>query len=551
MFISAVNTGDETLPKILYPPVAFLMITFSVIIAIINLNKKEPLTPENETNRNVTLPGNVPDIFYCFIGRTKTLSQIHKEFRLENTDSSSRILVIHGLGGVGKSDIAKKYAIEYQKDYNRIRWIDAETGEGIRYGYTKFAKEYGLDQGVEKAEDIIKEVMKWMKNHDQWLFIFDNANDKASIAEYLPELNTGNILITSRSSQWEEFEQIEIKGLDKSEACDFLKAYTKQDKDDSLENLVEELGCFPLALRHAGAYMKKTKTNSSDFLKEFRKNKPKKSPGYANRDTQIVAETLETSIKLIREKASRQLLYLCAFMAPKDIKRQWFADVSEKLPDPLRKVVKEKSRYDDAIAELTACSLITLDREGNLGIQRVVQEIIRDSLKRKQANWRNNCVEILNKLRYTDFSTIEARTRFSTLVSHIISVTDKINEKDESEETANLYHFLGYGFYEYADYPQALEYNLKAMAIREKVLGKDHPSTGTTYNNIAGVYKAKGEYDRALDWYLKAIPVLVKVLGFEHPNTNTGFSNMTTAYKKSGKPESFEEWVNKKLRIEN
>lgn len=49
------------------------------------------------------------------------------------------------------------------------------------------------------------------------------------------------------------------------------------------------------------------------------------------------------------------------------------------------------------------------------------------------------------------------------------------------------------------------------------MLGSEHPSTATTYNGIAGVYKAMGDYDKALEYFKKVLPGFEKVLGPEHP----------------------------------
>ena len=51
------------------------------------------------------------------------------------------------------------------------------------------------------------------------------------------------------------------------------------------------------------------------------------------------------------------------------------------------------------------------------------------------------------------------------------------------------------------------------MAIREKVLGEEHPDTTGTYRNIASVYGRQGDYDKVLEWYQKALAVFEKVLG--------------------------------------
>jgi tetratricopeptide (TPR) repeat protein len=51
------------------------------------------------------------------------------------------------------------------------------------------------------------------------------------------------------------------------------------------------------------------------------------------------------------------------------------------------------------------------------------------------------------------------------------------------------------------------------LVIREKVLGKEHPHTATTYNNIAEVYDNQGDHPRALEWFHKALAINEKALG--------------------------------------
>ena len=55
------------------------------------------------------------------------------------------------------------------------------------------------------------------------------------------------------------------------------------------------------------------------------------------------------------------------------------------------------------------------------------------------------------------------------------------------------------------------------MAIRERVLGPEHPDTATTYNNIASVYYDQGDYKRALEYFDLAVFKLK--LGINHSNT--------------------------------
>ena len=512
----------------------------------------EPSLPHWEVEARPTdMPiNNIPSRFQYFTGREKTLTDIHEKFNATLLGSQIHVLVITGMGGIGKSEIAKEYAFRFRKEYDCIWWIDAETEERIRSAYLSFAEKFNLDQDKE-ANKIRDRVIGWMKNHDRWFFVFDNAENEASIKEYLPQSNTGNILITSRFTQWEKFEFHPIEDFSSQESCNFLKEYTKQKQNtEKLEDLVIELGCLPLALKHAGAYMRNTKTSYAAYLDSFHNKNKKSKPsteGVESAKT-IVANTLDKSFQLIRKRESRQLIYLCAFMAPEKINGQWFVEASEKLPKPLRKAAKEE--LNEVIANLTAYSLIIKDEDGNLNIHRLVQDIIRDSLKVKQTQWRNYCTNIMNELLYYDFSTAKSRTLFLILSSHILAITNGINDEGATKETANLYHFLGYGFNAFADYDQALMFYEKALRIYEKkVLGKIYPVTARTYNNMAAVYDNKGDYVKALVFYEKALKIFEKVLGKEHPLTSTCYDNMGTVYINKGDYEKALVFYEKALKI--
>ena len=58
-------------------------------------------------------------------------------------------------------------------------------------------------------------------------------------------------------------------------------------------------------------------------------------------------------------------------------------------------------------------------------------------------------------------------------------------------------------------YAKSLEWYEKALPIREKMLGTEHPDTAETYNNVALVYYHQGDYEKALS-------IREKVFGKEH-----------------------------------
>jgi len=74
-------------------------------------------------------------------------------------------------------------------------------------------------------------------------------------------------------------------------------------------------------------------------------------------------------------------------------------------------------------------------------------------------------------------------------------------------------------FHKQGELEKALEWYQRALDGKEKTLGKDHPSTLSTVNNMAIVFHKQGEHEKALEWYQRALDGKEKTLGKGHPST--------------------------------
>ena len=75
-------------------------------------------------------------------------------------------------------------------------------------------------------------------------------------------------------------------------------------------------------------------------------------------------------------------------------------------------------------------------------------------------------------------------------------------------------------------YDKALEYHNRALAIREKVFGTEHPDVAQSYNNIGLIYDSQGNYEKSLEYYNKALEIYEKFFGTEHPNVAMLYNNI-------------------------
>ncbi|KAH7239941.1 uncharacterized protein BKA55DRAFT_542540 [Fusarium redolens] len=243
------------------------------------------------SDRTVNSSSQVYEPCYCipfarnvrFTGRTTILNAIEDKFLGEN---SSQRMALVGLGGVGKTQIALRFAYQIKEerpDYS-IFWVPVLSDETAEGAYMDIAKKLGLQKSSE--DDNVKDLVYQHLSSDKagkWLLIVDNADDKELIlgsAEkpglegYLPQSEDGIILLTTRSGQVaEEFAQadvIYIEQMDQREAKTLLEKSLVQrqmlrDKV-AIGELLAYLTFLPLAITQAAAYLNQTRAPIRTYL---------------------------------------------------------------------------------------------------------------------------------------------------------------------------------------------------------------------------------------------------------------------------------------------
>jgi tetratricopeptide (TPR) repeat protein len=106
---------------------------------------------------------------------------------------------------------------------------------------------------------------------------------------------------------------------------------------------------------------------------------------------------------------------------------------------------------------------------------------------------------------------------------------------EEHPATASSYNNLAGCLNDQGNYVLALPLCEKALAIRKKTLGEEHPDTAASYNNVAGCLNELGKQALALPLYDRALAIIKKMLGEEHPYTATCCSNVAMCLSAQGK----------------
>jgi tetratricopeptide (TPR) repeat protein len=98
-------------------------------------------------------------------------------------------------------------------------------------------------------------------------------------------------------------------------------------------------------------------------------------------------------------------------------------------------------------------------------------------------------------------------------------------------------------------YPAAKSTYQRALAIRERALGPEHQDTGTALIGLANLHVLAGEYANAEPLYQRALPIVEKTFGAEHLETSKALAGLANVYSQNADYERAEPLYQRALGI--
>ena len=95
-----------------------------------------------------------------FYGRDEVVEQVKNALNPPPDSSGIRSLALHGLGGVGKTQIALHYANICRESFDAILWISADNSIKMAQSFLEAAQRLGLLTEEEKVEDTAAAMLK-------------------------------------------------------------------------------------------------------------------------------------------------------------------------------------------------------------------------------------------------------------------------------------------------------------------------------------------------------------------------------------------------------
>jgi RecA/RadA recombinase len=492
-------------------------------------------------------------------------------------DARSRVWVLHGLGGCGKTRLALEAAYQAQQRGTEVWWVSATESSGLVAGMRALGRRLGvtdaeLDHG-DAADAIWRRLATW---REPWLLVIDNADDPQVLAGAGTRVGdgrgwlrpvvspTGMVLVTSRDgneASWGPWcRRHRLATLHADEAAVVLADHTRHQaglgSDAEARELAQRLGGLPLALKIAGSYLAKAADvpaawAGNELVRTYLLYKDMIEAGrlgtvfpvQGGELTQdeargLIGRTWDLSLELLDARQvpdARRLLHLLATFADAPIPHEFLLHPATMSESPLFAAITG-SRLWTVLQALDGFGLIDL----NTGSAEAVlvtrlHPLVRDTSSpelhgtdQERAAYLDLAARLLWRAADAEETGLPEDPSmwpvWQLLAPHATHVFDSLATEPDGPDDAVVAasgavglvaRYLG----QQALYAQAEAQLRKVLAVRKKALGPDDVATLVTRHSIARRMAERGDHAGAEAEFRDVLAARLRVLGRGHRST--------------------------------
>jgi hypothetical protein len=524
--------------------------------------------------------GNIPPRNPNFTGRVKLLNGLHD--RLNTGTTAVLPEALHGMGGVGKSQLAIEYVYRHQEDYDLVWWIPSERPAQIRQALSELAQRLELPVGAEvnAAVPAVREALRIGKPYSNWLLVFDNAESPEAVRPFFPTGGPGCILVTSRDPRWASLARsLEVDIFTRAESTELLRRRGPELSLHDADRLAVALGDLPLAIEQAAAWRAETGMPADEYLRLLEEKRPEllddaRPLGYPT----TVAAAWNVSLDALKERnpGALQLLQLCAFLAPEPISRTLFTGArgSSIVPE-LDETLRDPIQFSRAVREINRYGLARIDhRTNSLQMHRLVQRVLSGQMTEEQREIMGHGAHLLLAASDPNLPDTAAHwPRYSELYPHVIASgaidcddgwvrqlvlneakylwrwgdpegSREISQRahdvwrrqlgEEHAETLEMARWLGFMLFTGARYAEAADLNARTLDKFRRALGEDHEGTLEAMQAVAADRRVQGEFGMALEISDTVYRRSIRLFGADDPITLKAAHNLGVSLRLAG-----------------
>lgn len=485
-----------------------------------------------------------------FVGRQQDLKLLAKTLKGGVTVAINAIetAVATGLGGIGKTQLATEFVHRYGQFFaGGVFWLSFANPEAIPAEIAACSGPGALDLSPDYRNRPLDEqvhlVLAAWQSPLPRLLIFDNCENPELLIKWRPVGGGCRILITSRRADWGAFPPGGGKGdvwslpldvLRRVESLQLLCEYHLDVDDGTLDAIAEALGDLPLALHLAGSYLARYRHRVSlaTYLAQLRaptllRHRSLQGGGISpTGHLQSVSRTIALSYNQLDPDDAIDALALAILT-----RAACFAP-GEPIPHHLliltlnleKDTPEAAFQVEDAMARLVELGLLQVKTDDRLRLHRLlvafVQEVAGDKLVAAREAVEVAVSHEAERLKMTGYPAL-----LLIWQPHLRAVTEVAQARGD-ERGAQLCNVLAMHLWQVGDYIGARSYCERALAIREKVLGEEHPDTALSLNNLGHLLHLLGELTGAGSYLEQALAISEKTVGEEHDLTALCLNNL-------------------------
>ncbi|HKR52342.1 MAG TPA: FxSxx-COOH system tetratricopeptide repeat protein [Pseudonocardiaceae bacterium] len=533
------------------------------------------------------LPGMLPAVWNvdprnpAFVGRDATLVQLRERLR---AGGMAVVQVLHGVGGVGKTQVAIEYAYRYAGAYDVVWRVSAEETGLIGEQYAALAVELGLTPPQADTTSAVGALRAYLRGHNRWLLLLDNAESPRELRDWLPA-GPGHTLITSRKLGWDVLAtRVEIDVLPRPESVELIHVSRPGVSAAEADRLAEAVGDLPLALAQAAGFLAETGMPVDHYLDLLDTRAEELLDQNPPQGQHSLAAAIRVSTDRLAEvdPAALALVRIGAFLAPEPIPTHILigriAATSYSWPPELEALTAAVASPVAAHRSLGLVGSYGLARiDSGLRLHRLTQAILRDQLAADQAalyrfyaqallvavdpgdevnpafwpSW----ARILPHLLVTDPATSpspDLRNLACRAAWYLYNRGDSHSARELAEylhrrwgerlgpddrHTLRVAHPLVRVLIDVGRCSQARQLGEDALARCRRVHGGDHPDTLHAAHYLALCMHEMGAFEQARQLNVDTLARRRRVLGDDHINVQRTAHNLARDLRELGEVE--------------
>ncbi|MFI9439669.1 MULTISPECIES: FxSxx-COOH system tetratricopeptide repeat protein [Streptomyces] len=453
--------------------------------------------------------GGVPRRNTRFTGRESLLSDAYS--LLKGAEPGAGVLTLHGMSGVGKTQLAVEYVYRFSSEYDVVWWVGADNRGVFRQTLAELASRLGLSTGAEYGERLraVRDSLRRGDPYARWLLILDGADDPDQIEDLVPT-GPGHVLITSRNLKWGEHnsELLEVPVYDRPESVAFIRRRAPRLAEADADRLAEALEDLPLLLDQTAGWLNDSDLSVGEYIALL--------DGGIDQDVVKVSADFPIAFRTawsillnkVRETVPEavDLLRLCTFFAPGLIPVRFLREMPHnELPETITGLLNDRLLWNKAIHQLRQYSVVRLESHEaatdgstssgeSLYLHRMVHQIVRNDMPEDE---RHEFAAVVRRALASADPGRPTDTRhwgeYAEIVPHL-KYADVLDSPDPGVQRLVL-NCLGY-LHLSGRYAAGVELAERALEAWRELLGDTHPVIWELTAHHTNLLRSTGDYRR-------------------------------------------------------